>query len=75
MFLSQTLYFIESNTRSATVLGVVGAGGIGLQLSERMKVQYWDQAAFIMILILVTVSLVDQLSALIRRRFIGEQSR
>ncbi|WP_027135577.1 phosphonate ABC transporter, permease protein PhnE [Geminicoccus roseus] len=75
VFLSQTLYYIESNTRSATVLGVVGAGGIGLQLSERMKVQYWDQAAFIMLLILLTVSLVDQASALIRRRFIGGPSR
>ena len=71
VFLSQLLYFIESNTRSATVLGVVGAGGIGLQLSERMKVQYWDQSAFIIVLIFVTVSLVDQASFRIRRRFIG----
>uniref|UniRef100_UPI00135B6EDC phosphonate ABC transporter, permease protein PhnE n=1 Tax=Geminicoccus flavidas TaxID=2506407 RepID=UPI00135B6EDC len=75
VFLSQTLYFIESNTRSATVLGVVGAGGIGLQLSERMKVQYWDQAAFIILLILVTVAVVDQISARIRRRFIQGAGR
>ena len=43
IFISQSLYFFESNTRSAVILGVVGAGGIGLQLTERMKAQYWDQ--------------------------------
>lgn len=71
VLLSQTLYFIESNTRSATILGIVGAGGIGLQLSERMKVQYWDQAAFIIILILITVALVDWTSSKVRQRYIG----
>lgn len=72
IMLSQVLYYMESNTRSATIMGIVGAGGIGLQLSERMKVQYWDQAAFIIILILITVGLIDWGSATIRRRFIGE---
>lgn len=71
VFLSQALYFFESNTRSATVLGVVGAGGIGLQLSERIRVQYWDQACFIIVLILVTVAVIDFLSRKIRERFIG----
>jgi phosphonate transport system permease protein len=72
VFLSQTLYYVESNTRSATIMGVVGAGGIGLQLSERMKVQYWDQAAFIIVLILAMVATIDWVSSRIRRRFIGE---
>lgn len=72
VFLSQILYYVESNTRSATIMGVVGAGGIGLQLSERMKVQYWDQAAFIILLILVMVACIDWVSGLIRRRFIGK---
>lgn len=71
VLLSQTLYMFEHNVRSATVLGVVGAGGIGLQLSERIRVQYWDQACFIIILIVVAVSLIDMLSGFIRRRFIG----
>ncbi|MDX6748673.1 phosphonate ABC transporter, permease protein PhnE [Geminicoccaceae bacterium 1502E] len=71
VFLSQALYFFESNTRSATVLGVVGAGGIGLQLSDRIRVQYWDQACFIIVLILVTVAVIDFLSRKIRERFIG----
>lgn len=73
VFLSLSLYWFESNTRSATILGIVGAGGIGMQLSERMKVQYWDQAAFIILLILLTVALIDTLSKWIRMRLIGKR--
>jgi phosphonate transport system permease protein len=69
--LAQFLYQVESNTRSASILGVVGAGGIGLQISERIRVGYWDQVLFIIILILITVAVIDQLSALIRKRLIG----
>jgi phosphonate transport system permease protein len=71
VFLSISLYFFESNTRSATILGIVGAGGIGLQLSERMRVALWDQACFIIIVILVTVAIIDTISRFIRERFIG----
>ena len=71
VMLSQTLYYLESNTRSATILGVVGAGGIGLQLSDRIRVNNWDEAAFIILMILVTVYVIDWLSRLIRQRFIG----
>ncbi len=39
----QVLYFIESNTRSATIIGIVGAGGIGLQLAEQIRVLEWQQ--------------------------------
>jgi phosphonate transport system permease protein len=67
---SQILYFFESNVRSASILGVVGAGGIGLQIAERIKVRYWDEVSFIIILLLVTVALIDQLSARVRRRLI-----
>jgi phosphonate transport system permease protein len=74
VFLSLSLYFFESNTRSATILGIVGAGGIGLQLSERMRANLWDQTAFIILLILITVALIDHLSRLIRERFIGKRS-
>src|SRR6266481_10152693 len=38
----QVLYFIESNTRSATIIGIVGAGGIGLQLAEQIRVLEWQ---------------------------------
>jgi len=71
VFLAQVLYAFESNTRSATILGVVGAGGIGLQIAERIKVRYWDEVAFIILLIFVTVMAIDRLSALLRRRFLS----
>jgi len=74
VFLSLSLYWFESNTRSATILGIVGAGGIGLQLSERMRANLWDQTAFIILIILVTVTVIDTLSRLIRERFIGKRS-
>ena len=71
VLLAQVLYAFESNTRSAAILGVVGAGGIGLQIAERIKVRYWDEVAFIILLILLTVAVIDQLSAFIRRRLIA----
>lgn len=67
VMLAQVLYAFESNTRSASVLGVVGAGGIGLQIAERIKVRYWNEVAFIILLILATVGTIDFLSARIRR--------
>ena len=71
VLVSQTLYFFESNTRSATILGIVGAGGIGLQLSDRIRVNNWDEAAFIIGMILVTVALIDAASKRLRERLIG----
>lgn len=71
IMLAQALYFFESNTRSAAILGVVGAGGIGLQIAERIKVRHWDEVAFIIILMVLTVGVIDFLSARVRRRLIG----
>ena len=71
VMLAQYLYQIESNTRSASILGVVGAGGIGLQIAERIKVRYWDEVLFIILMILVTVSVIDAISSRIRARIIG----
>ena len=68
VMISHVLYFFESNVRSATILGIVGAGGIGLQLSDRMRINNWQEAAFIILLILVTVSLIDAISRRIRSR-------
>jgi phosphonate transport system permease protein len=70
VILSTSLYYFESNTRSATILGIVGAGGIGLQLTDRIRVLAWDQASLIIIMILVTVYLIDTLSNRIRHHFI-----
>lgn len=71
VIMSNALYFFESNVRSATILGVVGAGGIGLQLSDRIRVNNWDEAAFIIILILIAVSIIDTISKEIRSRMIN----
>ncbi|MCR0983990.1 phosphonate ABC transporter, permease protein PhnE [Roseomonas populi] len=71
VMLAQALYFFESNTRSASILGVVGAGGIGLQIAERIKVRHWDEVAFIIILMVVTVAVIDWIGGRIRRRLIG----
>jgi len=71
VMLAQALYQFESNVRSASILGVVGAGGIGLQIAERIKVRYWDQVSFIILLILATVAVIDMVSARIRARLIG----
>lgn len=73
VMLAQALYFVESNTRSASVLGIVGAGGIGLSIAERIRIRAWDEVAFIIILLLVTVALIDLLSARVRTRLIGSR--
>jgi phosphonate transport system permease protein len=67
---STTLYMWESNTRSATILGIVGAGGIGYQLSDRLRVYEWGQASLIILLILVAVYAIDLISGRLRRALI-----
>lgn len=74
MFLSSALYMFESNVRSATILGIVGAGGIGYQLSERIRAHRWEEACLILIMILVTVAIIDTLSKLLRQRLIQGQT-
>lgn len=72
VFVSQSLYFWESNTRSATVIGAVGAGGIGLKLLEAMGTNSdWDKVAYMVLLILIVVFLFDNLSTAIRQRLIA----
>ena len=70
----QILYFIESNTRSATIIGVVGAGGIGLHLSEQIRVLEWRQASFLILLILVSVAAIDYVSGKLRAAMAGRRS-
>lgn len=67
----QVLYFFESNTRSATIIGIVGAGGIGLQLSEQIRTYDFDQVAFIVLLILGAVAAIDWISGKLRFAIIG----
>ncbi len=65
---SQCLFFLESNFRNAAVLGIVGAGGIGFELQERIRVFAFDEAAFIIILYMVCVAALDTLSQRLRAR-------
>jgi phosphonate transport system permease protein len=71
MFLSSALYMFESNIRSATILGIVGAGGIGFQLSDRIRAHQWEEASFILIVILIAVACLDWASKNLRMRLIG----
>lgn len=70
----QILYFFESNARSATIIGIVGAGGIGLQLSEQIRTYDFDQVAFAVIMILVTVAVIDWISGKLRFAIIGRRA-
>lgn len=73
IFLSQALYFWESNTRSATIIGAVGAGGIGLKLWEAIRTnQDWENVAYMVILILIVVFAFDAISNQLRSRLIGK---
>lgn len=70
---SQVLYFFESNTRSATIIGIVGAGGIGLYLANEIAQGEWQQVAFIILMILVTVAVIDAISSRLRKAIIGKR--
>jgi phosphonate transport system permease protein len=70
----QVLYFIESNTRSATIIGIVGAGGIGLQLAEQIRVLEWQKVSFLILMILVAVAVIDWISNKLRFAIIGRRA-
>ncbi|MGF1631380.1 MAG: phosphonate ABC transporter, permease protein PhnE [Kiloniellaceae bacterium] len=72
VMLSTSLYYLESNTRSATILGIVGAGGIGYMLYDRIGANNWDEVISIILLILVTVYAMDAFSGWLRGRIIGK---
>lgn len=67
LWISFSLYRFESNVRSATVLGLVGAGGIGQVMFESIRGFYYAETAAILILVVVTVTLVDLLSQQLRK--------
>ncbi|ORM71343.1 phosphonate ABC transporter, permease protein PhnE [Pantoea wallisii] len=69
-FLALSLYQIESNTRSAAVLGFVGAGGVGLVYAENMRLWNWDVVMFLTLILVVVVMVMDVLSSKLRKRYI-----
>ena len=70
LWVSYALYRFESNVRSATVVGMVGAGGIGVVLWEIIRGFYFDQTCAVMLMVIVTVSAIDIVSARIRKAII-----
>ncbi|NJS39178.1 MAG: phosphonate ABC transporter, permease protein PhnE [Rhodobacteraceae bacterium] len=71
VLLSQVLYYLESNTRSATVIGAIVGGGIGLLLTQAILTQKdWEEVAYYMVLIVLMVMLMDSLSGWLRRKLI-----
>jgi phosphonate transport system permease protein len=67
MWISLALYRFESNVRSASVVGMVGAGGIGMVLWEIIRGFQYAETSAVMIIIVITVSLIDLVSAQIRK--------
>lgn len=71
IFISQSLYYLESNIRSATVIGALGAGGIGLMLVETIRTSRdWENTLYLVILTLMLVITIDKISTWLRRRMI-----
>lgn len=70
LWLSFTLYRFESNVRSASVVGMVGAGGIGVVLFEVIRGFQYAQTCAVLIILVVSVTLIDVVSAHLRKRFI-----
>lgn len=70
LWMSYSLYRLESNVRSATILGVIGAGGIGQVLFETIRGFYYSKAGALLIIMILTVSLLDIVSQKLRSRAI-----
>jgi phosphonate transport system permease protein len=70
LWISFTLYRFESNVRSATVVGMVGAGGIGVVLWEHIRGFQFEKTCAVMLVVIVAVSAFDLLSQYLRKKFI-----
>jgi phosphonate transport system permease protein len=70
LWISFTLYRFESNVRSASVVGMVGAGGIGVVLWEIIRGFQYAETGAVMLIIILTVSVIDLVSARIRKLFV-----
>lgn len=72
---SQVLYFFESNVRSATIIGIVGAGGVGQYLAEMLRVLDLPPLGVLIFMILITVAVIDVISSRLRLAIIGRPQR
>jgi phosphonate transport system permease protein len=72
ILLSQLLYYLESNTRSATIIGAITGGGIGLLLTQAIITQKdWEEVSYYIVLILIMVMVMDTVSGWLRRKLIA----
>lgn len=74
VLLAQILYFLESNTRSATIIGAITGGGIGLMLTQAIQTQKdWEEVAYYITLIVAMVMFMDWFSGWLRGKLIGSK--
>ena len=73
-FVTYNLYWFEVGVRSATVLGMVGAGGIGFELVTTIRLFEWRETGVVLLLILAMVTIIDLASTYIRGRIYGPAS-
>lgn len=71
---SQVLYYFESNSRQSTIVGIVGAGGLGLHLAEQIRVLEWQKVSFLILMMLIMVAVIDFISSRLRFAIIGRRS-
>ena len=70
LFNSYNLYILDRNIRAATVMGVVGAGGIGFELVMSIRLFEYQKTLTLVLIVLLTIALIDMLSATLRRRLV-----
>ena len=76
VLLAQILYFLESNTRSATIIGAITGGGIGLMLTQAIQTQKdWEEVAYYIVLIVLMVMFMDWFSGWLRGKLIGRKDQ
>lgn len=69
-FISYTLYRFELAVRSASILGIVGAGGIGTPMIFAIDARSWDRVGIILIGIIVMVTCIDLISGALRKKLV-----
>jgi phosphonate transport system permease protein len=74
LFLNYSLYYLENNFRAATVLGLVGAGGIGMELLTSMRLFKNQEVLTILIIMILMVTIIDRISAYLRKRILKTET-
>lgn len=69
-FMSYAIYRYEIDVRSSTILGLVGAGGIGMMIQIATMNRNWDQVGMILVIIIIVVTIIDYISTYLRKRLI-----